>query len=222
MPSTFNRQEFCEQLDAIKTAAQNGDVAALQCLHKDLMAQHNGFIDDSNARALLQNDPISLAAQYGHLECVRFLVPWSDLQNPWNNALIRAVENERIECLNILLPHCNEEAIGDVLVAGAYHQQWRCVNLIFDSLNETNLSETFDDLHEDLCTTLLWASQYQQYDLIQRLYPLCDIDHVLEYARGRWDDHELLALTEYHTSVQQKQLLTSVVERSQTSRRSKM
>lgn len=204
MPNTFNEQQFSEQLEAIKTAAQNGELNTLQELHTQLMAQHSGFIENPNARELLQTQPIAEAAAGNHIDCVRFLLPWSDLQGSWNRALHSAVEHGHSECVKLLLPHSCEKSISEALVESAYHQQWKCADIIFDSLD----TQFF---HEDLCTTLLWASEYQQFDFLHRLYPVCDIDHVLEYARGRWDEHELLALTEYHTSVQQNARLSAEV-----------
>lgn len=218
MPPPFNELEFLDQLKAINAAANKGALNVLQDLHTQLMAQHNGFIENPNARELLQTQPITEASDYNHLDCVRFLLPWSDLESPWNLAVSRAVEKGHSECLQLLLPHSSNELIRGALVAGAHYEQWTCVNLIFDSLDAPFCTE----FQEDLETTLLWASQYQQHDLLQRLYPLCQVDRALKYAKGRWSDHELLALTDYHNSVQQNKILSSVVERPRSLRRSKM
>lgn len=207
MPKTFNEQQFSEQLEAIKTAAKNGALNALQELHTQLMAQHGGFIENPNARELLQTQPIAEAAAGNHIDCVRFLLPWSDLQSPWNRALHRAVEHGHGECVELLLPHSCEQVIGESLTEGAYRQQWKCAAIIFDSLD----AQFFEDYHEDLCTTLLWASQYQQFDFLHRLYPLCNIEYALEYAQNRWDEHDLVALIEHHTSVQQNARLSAEV-----------
>lgn len=218
MPQKFNEQEFSEQLDAIKTAAKHGQLEILRDLHIHLMAEHNGWIKNPNARELLQTQPIAEAVNHNHLDCVRFLMPWSDLQSPWNRSLPRAAESGHQECLKLLLPHSSEELIYEALVSAAYNQQWECVTIILDCLDAP-----FDvQFQGNLETTLLWASQYQQHNLLQRLYPLCNIDRALKYARGRWDDNQLLALTDYHNSVQQHKILSSVVEHTHSLRRSKM
>jgi len=207
MHPTFNETEFSDQLDAIKTAAQNGELEVLRDLHAQLMAQHNGFIENSNARELFQTQPIELAADNNRLDCVRFLLPWSDLHSPWNRAIEYAASNGYTECVQLLVPHSSEDLIRCALVSAAHDQQWECVDIIFDSLDADSLV----NIQEDLETTLLWASQYQQYDLLQRVYPFCNIERALAYAQNRWNCIELLALTDYHTSVQQNALLNTEI-----------
>lgn len=218
MTLQFNDQEFSNQLDAINTAAKNGALKTLQNLHAQLMAQHNGYIDNPNARELLETQPMAEAAYHNHLACVRFLLPLSDLKNPWSRALPRAVENGHVECVKLLLPHSADTLIREALVAGAHDEQWGCVAVILDRLD----AQSHATFQEDLETALLWASQYQQHDMLQRLYPLCNIERVLKYAKGRWDDDELLALTDYHTSVQQHKRLSAEVEAPRLPHRSKI
>ena len=218
MTLQFYDQEFSDQLDAIQTAAKNGALKTLKELHTQLMAAHNGYIENPNARELLETQPITEAADNNHLECVRFLLPLSDLKSPWSRALPRAVENGHVECVKLLLPHSSEELIRESLVAGAHDEQWECVNIILDSLD----AQSHAAFQEDLETTLLWASQYQQHDILQRVYPLCNIKKALKYAKGRWDDDELLALTDYHTSVQQHKLLSAEVAAPRLPHRSKI
>lgn len=218
MHTKFNEQEFLDHLEAIKKAAKNGALNTLRDLHAQLMVQHNGCIENPNARELLQIQPIAEAVNHNHLDCVHFLLPWSDMQTPWNRSLPRAAENGHVECLKLLLPHSSEELIYEALVSAAYNQQWECAAIIFDCL-DAPLDVRFQG---NLETTLLWASQYQQYHLLQRLYPLCNIDRALEYARGRWDDDQLLALTDYHTAVQQNARLSAEVSSTHVARASKM
>lgn len=218
MPQKFNETEFSDQLELIKIAAKDGELEVLRGLHTQLMAHHNGFIENPNARELLQTQPIELAAENNRLDCVRFLLPWSDLHSPWNRAIEYAASHGYTQCVQLLIPHSSEDLIRCALVSAAHDQQWECVNIIFDSLDADSLV----NIQEDLETTLLWSSQYHQYDLLQRVYPFCNIERALAYAQNRWNCTELLALTDYHTSVQQNKILSSVVERTGNSRRSKI
>lgn len=207
MHPKFNETEFLDQLELIKTAAKDGELEVLRDLHAQLMAQHNGCIENPNARELLQTQPIELAAENNRLDCVRFLLPWSDLHSPWNRAIEYAANNGYTKCVQLLLPHSSEELIRCALVSAANYQQWECVNLIFDSLD----ADTLVNIQEDLEITLLRASQYQQYDFLQRVYPFCNIERALAYAQNRWNCIELLALTDYHTSVQQNARLSAEI-----------
>lgn len=220
MPQEFNEQEFTTQLDAINQAAKMGNLNDLKDLHGQLMAQHKGYIDNPDARELLQLNPIAEAAAHNHVECVEFLIPWSDTHNPWNRALYRAVEHGNIESMSVLLPYTSQETIFECLVVAAYHQKWVCAQTIFENLD----AKFYNDFQENLETTLLWSSQYHQHDLLKQLYPLCNIERALEYAstNDRWDDEQLLALTDYHTAVQQHALLSTVVETPTSERRAKM
>lgn len=216
--SQFNKQDIYTQLDAINKAAEDGDLKTLKYLHTELLAQHNGFIEDQNLCESLQTQPITSAALHNHVECVQFLLPYSDLNSEWCLAFVYAAENGHVECVKLLLPHTSEKTIFQVMVAAAYYQKWDCVDAILSYVDP----KWHKDFREDLEITLLWASRHQQYDLLQRLYPLCNIDSALQYAKERWNDMELLALTDYHNSLQQNKLLREVVEHTPFSRRSKI
>lgn len=220
MPQKFNEQEFSDQLDAITHAAKIGNLKDLKDLHGQLMAQHNGFIDDPHARELLQLQPIAEAAAHNHVECVAFLIPLSDTHSVWSRALDYSVQEGHMECVKILLPHSSHEMIFQAMIGAAYHQHWDCVNTIFDFADP----EFHNDFQDDLETTLAWSSQYHQYDLLKRLYPLCNIERLLAYAttNERWNDEHLLALRDYHSSVQQHKILSEAVEPTDVSRRSKI
>ena len=216
MNAPFNEDEFVEQLNAINTAAQNNALDTLRELHTQLMAEHHGFIPNDNARELLETQPISLAAENNALACVRFLLPWSDLRG--NRAMVRAVENGYRECVELLLLHSPPSVLADGFVHATAVRQWECATAIFKHM-DTEFQANFQ---KDLDIALLWSSQHKQHDFVALLYPLCDINRVLDYATGRWSDHQLMSLNDHHTAVQQHKILTSAVECPKTSRRSKI
>jgi ankyrin repeat protein len=91
-------------------AARSCDVAALE----KALADGAGARDDES-RAL------SEAAERGHLECVRLLIPVSDPLADGSRALSEAAENGHVECVRLLIP------VSDPLARDSVALRWAAV-----------------------------------------------------------------------------------------------
>lgn len=73
--------------------------------------------------ALLDSQPLSLAALLGNVDVIELIIPISDPKALDSIALRNAAENGRVECVKILLPHSdplaqNSAALGEAISAG--------------------------------------------------------------------------------------------------------
>jgi hypothetical protein len=106
--------------DALLEAAASGDLDALRKALKE-----GGQAHWEGSCALRR------AAEEGHVECVRLLIPLSDPMASSCAALRRAAENDHVECVRLLIP------VSDASAGDCYALRWaasegyvECVRLL--------------------------------------------------------------------------------------------
>lgn len=110
------------------------------------------------------NSPLMTAAQGGHVECLKLLIPVSDCTAHENVALCLAAKNGHTECVKLLLPVSTpilSNSIGALRLA-AEHGHAQCVQLLVSNCTDTN------------ATALLSASLHGHWECVKILLPFAD------------------------------------------------
>jgi ankyrin repeat protein len=91
----------------LRLAARSGDLAAVE----------QALEDGANARDA-DSGALSLAAEAGHVECVRLLLPVSEPMANESCALRRAASGGHVECVRLLIP------VSEPLARQSYALRW--------------------------------------------------------------------------------------------------
>ena len=106
--------------DELFTSTVNGDLESLRIiLALGADPRHNNSL------------PISLAAENGHAECVKLLIPLSDPKSRDSLALVLAATSGHAECVRLLIPVSDPEAnSSNALRWAAVNGHAECVKLL--------------------------------------------------------------------------------------------
>lgn len=159
---------------------------------KDLIPHSYSFYDDG--RSLI------VAAENGHVECVRLLVSFSDPQN-YFLALYKAASNGHAQCVEELINHCNPSENNSSalqIAAGLGHTE--CVKLLIPVSDPTANDSV----------ALQAACEYAHYGVIDALFEVSDVQAVLERLHKKHSDRPACwQYLEEKISQRQKQLLNN-------------
>ena len=106
--------------DQLFTSTLNGDLEGLsRILAQGADPRHNNSL------------PICLAAENGHAECVKLLIPLSDPKSRDSMALVLAATSGHAECVRLLIPVSDPEAnASNALRWAAINGHAECVKLL--------------------------------------------------------------------------------------------
>lgn len=134
-------------------------VAARQGCVDDVRALMNGCPRDQKSVALRR------AAEYGHVECVKLLIPVSNPKDLDSDALRLAAHNGHTECVRALIPVSDSDNYDSVaLVSAAMKQHPECVRLLIGVSNPK----------ADNSRALQWASFNNDQTCFDLLYEVSD------------------------------------------------
>lgn len=108
-----------------------------------------------------------LAAEMGNVECLEFLLPFSNPRDHDSQALWRAGENGHVDCLNILLPLCCPTIYNFALWKTIESGHVVCVQMLLDAIQQVG------DITVD-GNLLAWAVRNQQMECLRLLLKVCD------------------------------------------------
>lgn len=138
--------------DRLVDAARRGDQDAI-CQ----WATHCNKEQRSNA--------LRRAAEYGHVACVKLLIPVADPKDLDSDALRLAARGGHVECVKLLIPVSDPATDNSVaLVAAAMNGHLECVRVLLPVSNPK----------DDNSLPLQWACQNNDRACFDLLYPLSD------------------------------------------------
>lgn len=133
--------------------------AARQGRAEDVRILMNGCPRDQKSSALRR------AAEYGHVECVKILIPVSDPKDLDSDALRLAAHNGHAECVRVLIPVSDPNNNDSVaLVSAAMKRHAECVRLLIDVSSPKS----------DNSRALQWASFNNDQACFDLLYAVSD------------------------------------------------
>lgn len=145
---------------------------------------------------------VMLAVKHNRVACLDVLVSTHPLL-PYTNAFYAAALNGLLECVQLLSPYVTKAAYGQALISAAADGHTSTVVFLSHKIEEQSF----------LNTALRNAALYQQYDCVNVLYPLAQIDEVLrllhKYFINRRPDWGFLE--ERYNAAQQKTTLVGAV-----------
>jgi len=113
------------------------------------------------------------AAENGHVECVKLLIPVSAPDQDGSQALQIAAQNGHAECVRLLIPVSDMHECA-ALRAAAMHGHSKCVALLKDV---SNLQANKD--------ALVWAVGNNHIECVKMLIPIIDVQ--------QWDNMALIS-----------------------------
>jgi len=148
------------------------------------------------------------AAEYGHVECVKLLLPVSNPKDLNSDALRLAAQNGHAECVKLLIPvsdPCNENSVA--LVCAALNRHVECVRLLID----------VSQPKRDNSRALQWASFNNDQACFDLLYAVSDPQAALNCMWHDFDNPGPVTrlLCERMENERQRSVITRVVCASQ-------
>lgn len=157
---------------------------------------------------------VMLAVQHNSVACLEVLVSTHPLLQH-TNAFYFAAHSGLLECVQLLSPHVTKATFGQALESAARDGRTSTVVFLSEKVEEQSFFNT----------ALRTAALYQQYDCVDVLYPLAQIDEVVrllhQYFIGRRPDWSFLE-ERYNAEQQKTTLVGAVGAGGHTSRVSKL
>lgn len=159
-------------------------------------------------------DAVMFAVKHNSVACLEVLVSTHPLLQ-YTNAFYGAAQNGLLECVQLLSPYVTKATFGQALESAARDGRTSTVVFLSDKIEEQSFFNT----------ALRTAALRQQYDCVDVLYPLAQIDEVLrllhQYFIGRRSDWGFLE-ERYNAEQQKTTLARAVGAGDHTSRVSKL
>lgn len=121
-----------------------------------------------------KSDALRRAAEYGHVECVKLLIPVSDPKDLDSDALRLAARGGHVECVKLLIPVSDPATDNSVaLAAAAMNGHLECVRVLLPVSNP----------RDNNSLSLQWACQNNHLACFDLLYPFSDPVAALKILR---------------------------------------
>lgn len=152
---------------------------------------------------------LQAASHFGHLQCVQYLLPLSDMKRDAGSSVWMAAHNNHQECVKCLLPRSHVSDISasqlmklfivekkiDLLKLLAEHQKY-VPNILMRLLVENGNVQCFTILlpfcsvQENNSQLLALAVVRQNHEMVDLLYPLSNPHDALELLRTNQGNHQ--------------------------------
>jgi len=130
--------------------------------------------------------PLRCAAEFGHLDIVKLLLPYSDPKAKNSEALRYAAENGYFEIVKLLLPYSNPKVCNsEALRYATYGKHLEIVKLLLP-LSDAKAYNSWP---------LRCAAEHGYVDIVKLLIPVSEIDnYVINYCKSHCRNQEILDL----------------------------
>ena len=144
------------------------------------------LIDEGADPKICDSWPLRCAAEFGHLDIVKLLLPYSDPKAKNSEALRYAAENGYFEIVKLLLPYSNPKVCNsEALRYATYGKHLEIVKLLLP-LSDAKAYNSWP---------LRCAAEHGYVDIVKLLIPVSEIDNcVIDYCKRYCKNQEILDL----------------------------
>lgn len=196
-------QSFESLVSSITIAILRDQFEDMKVLCEQVFARFDTDTDSKHRRNFLKT-PLECAAEYGRVECLKYLIDFSNIKD--SKALEYALYEKHPACVSALIPHYDPTHFGNLMVQAAHHDKWTIVAQMAD-LADPQDTEKFQ-------TVLLHASKCKKETIVVDFYTRCDPEQALKHAKNEiyFNKKDIEILVAYHSTEAQRVRIARSVE----------